>query len=224
MGIFKRVKTMTKARIHGMLDGLEDPIAMLNEYTREMEQEMINARKALARQMFAENKHLALITETKDMIAKRTRQAKLAIEHGEVDIAKLAVEEKIIHEKHLTVYQQQYEEIQEQTNMLKEHVKELQVALTDLHNRKMLLASRANVAQSIQRIQKATAPFESENILKGIAKVEDRILLMEAEAKVSSPYSSSLLLDGYYQSHVNEEEIYRELEKLKGQKEIGHNG
>jgi phage shock protein A len=30
MGIFKRIKTFTLAEINTLLDGLEDPIAMLN--------------------------------------------------------------------------------------------------------------------------------------------------------------------------------------------------
>lgn len=62
MGIFKRLKTMTMAEINGLLDGIEDPIAMLNEYSREMEQEIVNGQNALARQIFVEKnkKHLFL--------------------------------------------------------------------------------------------------------------------------------------------------------------------
>ena len=80
MGIFKRIKTIAKADINGLLDGLEDPIAMLNEYSREMEQEMAKAQNALSRQLFVENKQAALILETKNLVEKRTRQAKLAID------------------------------------------------------------------------------------------------------------------------------------------------
>nr|WP_318506069.1 PspA/IM30 family protein [Bacillus sp. T3] len=82
MGIFKRIKTIAKADINGLLDGVEDPIAMLNEYSREMEQEMAKGQKALARQIFVENKQAALIQETKNLVDKRTRQAKLALDQG----------------------------------------------------------------------------------------------------------------------------------------------
>lgn len=73
------MKRIAKADINGLLDGFEDPIAMLNEYSREMEQEMAKAHKALARQIFVENKQAAVILETKALVEKRRRQAKLAI-------------------------------------------------------------------------------------------------------------------------------------------------
>ena len=53
MGIFKRLKTITMAELNGLLDGIEDPIAMLNEYSREMEQEIAKGQNALARQIFS---------------------------------------------------------------------------------------------------------------------------------------------------------------------------
>lgn len=91
MGIFKRIKTIAKADINALLDGMEDPIAMLNEYSREMEQEMAKAQKALSLQIFVENKQAALIMETKHLVDKRARQAKLAIQHEENTMARLAV-------------------------------------------------------------------------------------------------------------------------------------
>src|SRR6478609_4703012 len=99
MGIFKRLKTITMAEINGLLDGIENPIAMLNEYSREMEEEIAKGQQALARQIFVEKKQEALISDTKALVDKRVRQAKLALEHGEEQMAKLAVQEKLLLEK-----------------------------------------------------------------------------------------------------------------------------
>lgn len=63
MGIFKRVKTITMAEINGLLDGMEDPIAMLNEYSRELEQEILKGQKALSQQYLVEKKQAALLLE-----------------------------------------------------------------------------------------------------------------------------------------------------------------
>ena len=49
------------AEINGLLDGIEDPIAMLNEYSREMEQEITKGQNALDRQLFVEKKQAAFI-------------------------------------------------------------------------------------------------------------------------------------------------------------------
>ncbi|MFD2446981.1 PspA/IM30 family protein [Bacillus sp. CGMCC 1.16607] len=217
MGIFKRVKTIARADMNGWLDHLEDPIAMLNEYSREMEQEMAKAQKALSRQFFVENKQAALILETKTLVEKRTRQARLAIEQGEDTIAKLAVQEKLTSDKQLGLYEQQYEAMKEQTEILRGKLDELQQMYNDLQHKKILLASRANVAQSIKQIQKASSSFQTDNIIRGVARAEDRILLMEAEVQAGNPFSNPLVR--YDSTYINEEELNREIEKLKSEKE-----
>ncbi len=218
MGIFKRMKRIAKADINGWLDNLEDPIAMLNEYSREMEQEIVKAQRALSRQLFAENKQASLILHTKALVEKRTRQAKLAIDQGEETIAKLAVQEKLTHEKQLALYEQQYETIKNQTETLTEKLDELQQTYHELQHKKVLLASRANVAQSIKQMQKAAGSFQTDNILRGVARAEDRILLMEAEVQAGNCFSNPLVDDE--STTVNDEELTKELDKLKNEKEL----
>ncbi len=220
MGIFKRIKTIARADINSLLDSMENPIAMLNEYTREMEQELSKAQSALSRQIFVEKKQAALISQTKELVEKRVRQAKLALEKGDEGIAKLAVQEKINLETQLNLYEQQLITLKEQTNILKGKFNELQVTYNELQHKKILLASRANAAKSIKQIQKVTIDFNGETITKGITRAEERILFMEAEVQAGS-YTSNPL-NSYNKisfSNVSDEEIAKELDKLKADKE-----
>ncbi|HWL13704.1 MAG TPA: PspA/IM30 family protein [Ureibacillus sp.] len=220
MGIFRRITMITKANINGILDEVEDPIAMLNEYSRELEQEMAKAQKALSRQIFAENKQAALILETKVLLAKRARQANLALDYGEEAILRLAVEEKIIYENHLRLYELQYEAIQQQTKSLKEQLQQLQETFVALQNKKMILASRANVAQAIKQIQSTTASLETGSIVEGISRAEDQILLMESEVQAKRQFTSPMVVqDAVYHTEISEEDIEQEIEKLKMEKE-----
>jgi phage shock protein A len=219
MGIFKRVKTITKAEINGLLDGMEDPIAMLNEYSRELEQEILKGQKALSQQYLVEKKQAVLLLETEQLIEKRTRQAKLAIEQEEDTIAKLAVQEKLLHEKQIDLYQQQFDAIKEQTQILVEKLNQLKETYNELQHKKILLASRANVAQSIKQIQKATVSFQTDNIARGVARAEERIMLMEAQVQAGSQFASPLAQhDAAFQNYIREEELEKELEKLKREK------
>lgn len=213
MGIFKRLKTIAKADINGLLDGIEDPIAMLNEYSREMEQEIVKGQKALARQIFVEKKQEALFSEVKSLVDKRTRQAKLAIEQGDEQIAKLAVQEKLNHEKQLHLYQEQLVALKGQTQTLIEKLDQLKETYNQLQQKKILLASRANVAQSMKQIQKATVSFNTDDIARGVARVEDRVLMMEAEVQAGNQFAPPLTqVDTAY---VCDDDLNKELEKLK---------
>ena len=213
MGIFKRLKRITSAEVNGFLDGLEDPIAMLNEYSREMEQEIDKGQQALARQIFVEKKQAALILNTKELIDKRTRQAKLAIEKEDEAMAKLAVQEKLTHEKQLKLYEQQYETLKGQTLTLTEKLNGLKSTYHELQQKKVMLASRANVAQSMQDIQKATVSFQTDTIARGVARAEEQILLMEAKVQAGAVPNAPA-----YQNLVDDEELLQEIEKLKADK------
>jgi phage shock protein A len=220
MGIFKRLKTITMAEINGLLDGMEDPIAMLNEYSREMEKEIIKGQNALARQIFVEKKQEVLIADTKSLVDKRTRQAKLALEQGEEAIAKLAVQEKLSKENQLQLYVIQLESIKGQTQILVEKLDQLKETYNQMQHKKILLASRANVAQSMKQIQKLTISFNTDDIARGVARAEEKILLMEAEVQAGNQFTAPLgQFDAAYANYVSEEELNKELEKLKSEKE-----
>nr|WP_318509675.1 PspA/IM30 family protein [Bacillus sp. T3] len=130
------------------------------------------------------------------------------------------MQEKLIHENQLSLYQQQFDAIQGQTQILKEKLVELQETYNELQHKKILLASRANVAQSIKQIQSATVSFQTDNITRGVARAEERILLMEAEVQAGNQFANPLANhDTAFRNYVNEEEVNKELEKLKSEKE-----
>ncbi|SFC87724.1 phage shock protein A (PspA) family protein [Bacillus sp. OV322] len=220
MGIFKRLKTITMAEINEGLDRIEDPIAMLNEYSREMENEIAKGQKALAAQVFTEKKQEALISETKALVEKRTRQTKLAIKQEEEAMAKLAIQEKLTSEKQLSLYQEQLESIKEQTQILLEKLEQLKETYQYMQQKKILLASRANVARSIKQIQKSTVSFQTDSIARGIARAEDRILLMEAEVQTGQQFYAPLAQYHPLDEHsISDEAVNSEYVKLKNEKE-----
>ncbi|WP_047154149.1 PspA/IM30 family protein [Aneurinibacillus tyrosinisolvens] len=217
MGIFKRIKNITMNEVHDLLDKVEDPISMLNQSMREMEEEVSKGQQAYAHQLFLEKKQMALIADTHAIIAKRERQAKLAVDKGEEPIAKMALQEKINQEKTLNLYKEQYETIINQTKSLVEKVNELKDKYSELQNRRLLLLSRANVAQSIKQMNHMVVSFNTDNIAKGFACAEERVLLLEAEVE-----ASNRLLHHPQDIHtfsfdpVLQQEVEKELEKLKG--------
>lgn len=210
------MKSIMMAELHGALDKAEDPIAMLNQYGREMEENVARGQDALVRQIFLEKKQQALISETEALIAKRERQARLAVEQGDDNMATLALYEKSLQENQLKLYMEQFKAIQQQTESLKEKLQEFKGTSNELLHKRILLSSRANVARSIKQMQQTAISFNSESVVKGMARAEDRILLMESEVQAFSqslqPHEPSA--KGYVNSSL-EELLQEELQKLK---------
>ncbi|WP_395761245.1 PspA/IM30 family protein [Bacillus sp. 3G2] len=219
MGILKRIKNIVVADMHQTLDKIENPISMLKQYLRETEQQITKAEKALSHQYYLEKKYEALISETTALIAKRTRQAELAVSREEDHMAQLALQEKIVNEKKAELYRQQYEITKEQTATLYEQIDKLQKKYGELQYKELVLVSRLNAAQAIKESNRAIDSFHTESTAKGFARIESYVQKLEAETAASNYFynmkspNQQEVLDQNLQ-----EEVQRELGKLKENK------
>ncbi|MGN4425967.1 PspA/IM30 family protein [Bacillus cereus group sp. MYBK30-1] len=219
MGILKRIKNIVVADVHQTLDKLEKPTNMLKQYLRETEQQITKAEKALSHQYYLEKKYEALISETDALIAKRTRQAELAVSREEDQMAQLALQEKIVNEKKAELYRKQYEITKEQTATLYEQIDKLQKKYEELQYKELVLVSRLNAAQAIKESNRAIDSFHTESTAKGFARIESYVQKLEAETAASNYFynlkspNQQEVLDQNLQ-----EEVQRELEKLKENK------
>lgn len=215
MGILKRIKSITMAEINKVLDQVEDPISMLNQYMREMEEEIAKGQHALAKQIFLEKRQMALIIDTEEVLAKRERQAKLAVTKGEDNIAALALQEKLLQEKKRSLYKEQYEVIKGQTNLLEEKINQLKEQYNELQHKRLLLLSRANVAQSLKQLDNAVVSLNTDNIARGFARAEERIVMMESEIEANTRLSNISPSSSYAIDPSVQEEVQKQLAQLK---------
>lgn len=216
MGIFKRLKTIVSSDINEALDRMEDPLSMLNQYLRDMEKQLEKAQHALADQLYLENKYRLLVAEAEGVVTKRARQAELAVSRNEEDIAKLALQEKILNETKLTMYREQYEASKQQTAALKEQISKLMEKFQELQYKKLTLVSRAHAAKSVQQGHAVLKSFGSEQTFTGFARAEEQVRKLEAQASASH-YFFGLTTPANDEGHADElqEAVQKELDLLK---------
>lgn len=216
MGIFKRLKNIALADVHEVLDKAEDPVSMLKQYIRDMEEQLVKAQQALTVQLGLEKQCEALVVQAQAVVEKRLRQANLAIERNEDEAAKLALQDKIVNERSLLAYKQQSEAVQAKTAELQSKVKVLQEKYEELKLKQQELASRAYTAKAVQSIQTTISSFGADSVVQGFSRMEERIWALEAETKASQvlavppqPSRNALL----------QAEAEQELEQLKEAKQ-----
>ncbi|GLX71002.1 PspA/IM30 family protein [Paenibacillus glycanilyticus] len=190
MGIFKRVKDVFLAETNELIDKCEKPLHMVNQYMREFSAELEKGQKALAHQLFIEKRQALLIANAEAAVEKRDRQSRLAVAEGEDQIAKLALQEKLLEEKKLAVYLKQYATIREQTNMLEERIAQLQAQSEEYNHRRLLLESRVNVASSLKQLNQSVISFQTSGMIKGFARAEERVLMVESELEAMNHFNA----------------------------------
>lgn len=225
MAIFKRVRDITVASIHEMLDRVEDPVAMLNQYLRDLESEISKAELAVSRQVAIEKKWKALVEEFEQRAAKRCRQAELALDHGDENIARQAIEDKQFAEVKAAEYRALYERSKEQVAVLLGQLKELKDKFYELRNKKFHLVSRANVANAVKDINQALVSIDTESAAKGFARIEEKIMTMEADSqamqRIRRAYGDTNY--GYLVNAEKNEQVEQELERLKAARNSANN-
>ncbi|WP_169908058.1 PspA/IM30 family protein [Metabacillus halosaccharovorans] len=144
--------------------------------------------------------------QVKMTIEDRKKQQQLALDKSKDEMAKLAIQERLEHEKQLTLLEEQYTVIQNQTKALKDQLAKLKDIHADLQNPKSLLVSRANVAGTTNTMNNTLFSTQSESIKNGFTRMEDKVLRLEAQATAHEYFNEKVYKnDKTYSIDVEEE-------------------
>lgn len=189
MNLFTRMKETISADFHELLDKKEqkNPIGMLNQYLRQCEQETEKVRKLVERQALLKTQFLQEYKEATLMVEKRTHQAEVAKQAGEIELAEFAEQETAQYQARATHLKAALEQAEEQQTTLERKYEEMKHKLKDMHIRRMELMGRENIARANHRMNQvldADKPYS-----QSIAKFEDmEFYLDRIEQQVNSNY------------------------------------
>jgi phage shock protein A len=211
MGILKRLRDVTVASVNDLIDSMEDPVVMLTQYMRDMEAEIGQVEVAVARQVAMEKRFRQQWEEAVSMAAKRDRQVKLALSEGEDEMARRALIDKKRYEARAQEYEALYKQAADAAARMREKLNELKDEFYKMRAKKYALMSRAQVAQAQKQVNQALVGFASESASRGFARMEEKVLRMEAEAEISGQWRH------VHQSprDVEHDEIDAELARIK---------
>lgn len=215
MSILKRLRDLTVASVNDALDSMEDPVVMLNQYMRDMEVEIGQVEVAVARQVALEKKFRQQWEEALALVEKRDRQVKLALAEGEDELARRALADKKQCEGRAREYETLYLTAAEAAGQMREKLAELKEEFYKMRAKKFTLMARAQVARTQKQVNQAVVGMGNHTAGRGFARMEEKVMRMEAEAQMSGQWrQTSFGLDSAL-SDLEKDDLDAELAKIK---------
>lgn len=154
--ILTRIKDSISADIHHLLDQKEqkNPVAVLNQYLRQSEQEKEKVRRLVERQYKLKDEFTREYHKAQDLADKRLKQAGIAEKAGEQQMQAFAMKEHQEYQMRADRMKASREEAVGQLEILEQKYEEMKHKLKDMHLRRMELMGRENVARASSQINK----------------------------------------------------------------------
>ncbi|AZO93542.1 PspA/IM30 family protein [Halocella sp. SP3-1] len=222
MGFFDRMKTLVKGKANQAMDKLEDKNieAIVKEEIRKMKGEFRQAKSAVAKSITLVKEAETKANKAKEELEHWADRAKQALEAGNEDLARKAIEKKQEAEKDYKKYQEQVVERRRIADIHKAKVKELQKRIEEAEDRQDELIAAAESARATKEINETMSGLGKENASDNLDRLEKRVGKMEAEAQASDELYEDLKkddLEAQFEELENKDSIDDELAKLKAE-------
>lgn len=223
MGILSRFKDIMSANVNALLDKCENPEKMIDEYMRQVVEELAEVKKETAGVMAEEKRTKRLVDENQAQIEKYDKLARKALEAGNEEDAKTFLSKKQSCVSKAADLQKSYEIAKSNSTKMKEMHDKLTKDVQELEERRKNVKSKVAVAKTQDKLNKVSSSMNSASssmqaFEKMEAKAENMLDRANATAELNYDVSEEMedLEKKYESSTIAVEE---ELEKLK--KEMG---
>ena len=220
MGILDRFGDIIKANINAVIDRMEDPEKMIDQYLREMMDDLAEVKNSTAGVMAEETRTKRLVDQNEAEVKKYEELAKRALTAGEDADAKVFIGKKQELEAAgaglVTAYAAAHENAVKMRQLHDKLVKDINT----LRGRREMIKAKVSVAKTQETINKASASAEgSQGAMDAFGRMEDKAnrMLDEANAKAElnmGPIDEAKDLEEKYASSGSAS-VDAELEEMK---------
>lgn len=214
MSVMKRVRDMTVASLNDRLEKSEDPVRVIDQFLWSTHQEIVQS-EGLQRQYASHTEHLnRQWREAEQLMNKREQQALTALKAGEENVAKLALQDKVVHEERAQRYRELYEQSKNELTDLEQMLQELRLEYRTVYDRRQFYVARMESLRLQQRLNARFGPGNADPA-QMFRKIDDRLTDIELENRSLRDLrriGQEMVLQA---GTVVQETIERELEQLK---------
>ncbi|MGB9723476.1 MAG: PspA/IM30 family protein [Chloroflexia bacterium] len=174
--LLKRIRDLISANLHAMIDQAEDPEKMVNEYLRQLQDQLYEARTTVAAAMADEDKLHRMWTSNQALADEWQAKAEAALRAGKEDLAKQALLRRRAFQQIADSYKAQYEAQDKQVEELQEALGKLEARIAEARTRREIIIAKKHQAETQEAIYRTVRTLgDSTTAFEGLATMEERV-------------------------------------------------
>lgn len=219
MGIISRFKDIMSANINALLDKYEDPSKMIDEYMRQLTEELAEVKQETAGIMAEEKRCKRLLDENDANIQKYDSLARKALTAGNEDDAKVFIAKKQSYVQNGIDLQKSYDIAHDNATKMRQMHDKLTKDIQTLEQRRKNVKAKVAVAKTQDKINKVTGSMNAASgSMRAFERMEEKANRMLDEVNSmtelnETPVDEAADLASKYDN--NNDAVDEELAKLK---------
>ena len=192
MGILERFSTIVKSNIIAMLDKCEDPAKVIDQYLRDLREDLAEVKKETASIMAEETRTRNMLNDHLADVEKYTELAKRALTAGNEADARVFLEKKVALEGKTADLQNTYNTAKSNADKMRQMHDKLVSDIQELESRKNAAKAKIAVAKAQEKMNdiydaanKANSKVDAFSRME--QKADDMLNRAEAMAELNTP-------------------------------------
>ena len=215
MGIMDRLSTLIRANVNDALDRAEDPVKMIDQILRDMQENIAEGRKQVAAMIAQEKELEGDLGTVRKLATEWQAKAQRAVAAGRDDLAREALRRKRDNDENASVYEQQLRTQQQTVAKLKQQLQQLEAKYQSTLSQRDALIARHRRAEAQQQVAATLSTYSPMDPTADLERMERKIRGTEARAAATAEIADTSL-DTQLRELDYDLDIERELAALKG--------
>jgi phage shock protein A len=217
MGLMDRVSTLLRANLNDLIDKAEDPSKMIKQVILDMENQLLQVKTQVAISIADQHMLEKKQKENDVKAAEWMRKAELAVDRGQDDLARAALERHKSCERTAESFREQVADQRAQVEMLKSVLGKLEQKLAEAHSKSAMLLAQHRRARALGKASDARSAIGSGSAIRTFDRMKDKVMLEEAVSQAKSDLAGDNLDDRFAQLE-RDDEVDRALAELKARR------
>ncbi|MEH1793418.1 MULTISPECIES: PspA/IM30 family protein [unclassified Nostoc] len=216
MGLFDRIKRVVSSNLNDLVNKAEDPEKMLEQAILEMQEDLVQLRQGVAQAIAAQKRSEKQYADAQNEINKWQRNAQLALQKGDENLARQALERKKTYTDTSTALKASLDTQSTQVETLKRNLIQLESKISEAKTKKEMLRARITTAKAQEQLQNMVSGMNTSSAMSAFERMEEKVLMQEARAQSAGELAGADL-ESQFARLEGSSDVDDELAALKAQ-------